>query len=116
MKMRAKTTYGQLKVGDRFFHVYTDPKCICRLKTASGTLTHFADGSEMSTPEYWRDYDEVWIDIKDKLKQQATKIKHLKEVVQALYDELNCEPATRNEEHWNNAMTQAEECLRKDGD
>jgi len=93
--MRIKTTYGQLRVRDRFFYDLNSPEDTCRLKTASGTLTHFADGHEMSTPETWLYTDEVWIDIEEahgfenhpmgtgeKLKQQSAEIADLKACIQ----------------------------------
>ena len=80
--MRIKTTYGQLKVGDRFFYDFTNPECACRLKTDSGEITHFADGAVMSTPERWEDEREVWIDAEEKIKQQAAEIERLKACIQ----------------------------------
>ena len=93
--MRIKTTYGQLKVGDRFFYDFTNPECACRLKTDSGEITHFADGAVMYSPETWQYADEVWIDteeaagfedyltdIEEKLKQQAAETANLKECIQ----------------------------------
>jgi len=93
--MRIKTTYGKLKVGDRFFYDSLSPEGACRLKTDSGEITHFADGAVMYSPENWYDENEVWIDIEEatsietspvdteeKLKQQAAEIADLKECIQ----------------------------------
>jgi len=93
--MRIKTTYSQLKVGDRFFYDLISPKSSCRIKTTSNQLTHFANGNELFSPETWRDADEVWIDIEEatsietspvdteeKLKQQTAEIERLKACIQ----------------------------------
>ena len=89
--MRIKTTYGKLQVGDRFFSCFASPESLCRRKTASGKLTHFADGKELYCHESWENEREVWVDaeeahsfedysvdIAEKLKQQAAEIERLK--------------------------------------
>ena len=93
--MRIKTTYGQLNVGDRFFFYFDSPECIYRLKTASGEITHFADGGEMSDLDRWQDDDTVWVDIEEassfeshpvdteeKIEQQLTELANLRACIE----------------------------------
>ena len=80
--MRIKTTYGQLKTGDRFFYDSLSPEGACRIKTTSGRLTHFANGNELYSPETWRDADEVWIDTEEKIEQQLTELANLRACIE----------------------------------
>ena len=76
--MRIKTTYGQLKVGDRFFCSSHSPKGACRMKTTPRMFTQLVDEDEVYSSENWQDDEEVWIDAEEKIKQQATEIADLK--------------------------------------
>jgi len=76
--MRIKTTYGQLKVGDRFFCSSHSPKGACRMKTTPRMFTQLVDEDEVYSSENWQDDEEVWIDAEEKIKQQAAEIERLK--------------------------------------